>query len=55
MYKGGWKETGVVGVGGQAEGKFSLLLGTNSGTVFSVGDKDKHVSQARLRWIITAV
>ena len=58
VYKGvgGWEESGeMVGVGEQAKGRPSLLLGPDSGAVFSAGDKDVHKPQDRLRWQLAAV
>ena len=39
----------MVKVGGQAEGGFSLLLEHRYGAVVSVGDRDVHNPQDRLR------
>ena len=37
----------VMVVGGQAEGGFTLPLGTGNGPVFPVGDRDVHNPQER--------
>ena len=58
MYKGLGRWKGVLKVGGQAEGRFSLPLGhrvTNSGAVLSVSDRDAHNPQVRSRQPLVAV
>ena len=42
-------------MGGQAEGRPSLPLGTDSGAVFSVGDRDVHKPQDKSRQPLVAV
>ena len=58
MYKGVGRWEGVVRVGGQAEGRFSLPLGhriTDNGAVLSVSDRDAHNPQVRPRQSLAAV
>ena len=51
----GGREAEVVVVGGQAEGGFSLPLGHDISTMYSVGNRDVHKQQDRLRQPLATV
>ena len=55
IYEGVGRWEGVVGVGGQWKAGSPCHYGTDNSPVFSVGDRDVHNPQDRLRQTLAAV